>query len=243
MHNIYIDGSSQVQNKLIGIGIYDSSNGFELSMVKTGDNVYDAEYGALEEAIRYCQINDIVKESRIFTDSTQIYNENKEYISELGFVDFIWIPRELNTVADRLSTQYKDYSRSTKTKLVLDIKKNTITKTTKIKETTHVNTLSKEQIIEHLNQYSIEKRMKLIEKLRDTSAANKTIWNYYFSSAKIISKNKKNTYFKLIPLLIPDTKNKKNRANLLNEISTDGIRMLLESVKNLKIKEINEIRN
>ena len=79
--------------------------------------------------------------------------------------------------------------------------------------------------------------MKLIEKLRDTSAANKTIWNYYFSSTKIISKNKKNTYFKLIPLLIPDTKNKKNRANLLNEISTDGIRMLLESVKNLKIKE------
>ena len=72
MHNIYIDGSSQVQNKLIGIGIYDSSNGVELSMVKTGDSVYDAEYGALEEAIRYCQLNDIVKESRIFTDSQQI---------------------------------------------------------------------------------------------------------------------------------------------------------------------------
>ena len=157
MHNIYIDGSSQVQNKLIGIGIYDSSNGFELSMVKTGDSVYDAEYGALEEAIRYCQLNDIVKESRIFTDSTQIYNENKDYISELGFVDFIWIPRELNVVADRLSTQYKDYSKSTKTKVVLDMKNNTITKTTKIKESTSLKSLNKEQIIEHLNQYSIEK--------------------------------------------------------------------------------------
>lgn len=237
MHNIYIDGSSQVQNKLIGIGVYDSSTGFELSMVKTGDSVYDAEYGALEEAIRYCQLNNIVKESRIFTDSTQIYNENKNYILDLGFVDFIWIPRELNTVADRLSTQYKDYSKSTRTKVVLDIKKNTITKTTKIKEITQVNTLSKEQIIQSLNEFSIEKRTKLIEKLRDTSSVNKTIWNYYFGTATVISKNKKNTYFKLIPLLISDTKNKKNKANLLNEITIDGIRMLLESVKNLKIKE------
>ena len=155
----------------------------------------------------------------------------------LGFVDFIWIPRELNVVADRLSTQYKDYSKSTKTKVVLDMKNNTITKTTKIKESTSLKSLNKEQIIEHLNQYSIEKRMKLLEKLRDTSVVNKTIWNYYFGSAKIISKNKKNTYFKLIPLLIPDTKNKKNKHNLLNEITFDGIKMLLESVKNLKMKE------
>lgn len=237
MHNIYIDGSSQVQNKLIGIGIYDSSNGFELSMVKTGDNVYEAEYGALEEAIRYSKLNDIVKESRIFTDSQQIYSENRDYILSLGFVDFIWIPRELNVVADRLSTQYKDYSKSTKTKVVLDMKNNTITKTTKIKESTSLKSLNKEQIIEHLNQYSIEKRMKLLEKLRDNSAANKTIWNYYFGSAKIISKHKKYTYFKLIPLLIPDTKNKKNKHYLLNEITFDGIKMLLESVKNLKMKE------
>lgn len=157
MHNIYIDGSSQVQNKLIGIGIYDSSNGFELSMVKTGDNVYEAEYGALEEAIRYSKLNDIVKESRIFTDSQQIYSENRDYILSLGFVDFIWIPRELNVVADRLSTQYKDYSKSAKTKVVLDMKNNTITKTTKIKESTSLKSLNKKQIIEHLNQYSIEK--------------------------------------------------------------------------------------
>ena len=237
MHNIYIDGSSQYQNKLIGIGVYDSSTGFELSMVKTGDNVYEAEYGALEEAIRYCQLNDIIKESRIFTDSTQIYNENRDYILSLGFVDFIWIPRELNTVADKLSTLYKNYSKSTKTKVVLDMKNNTITKTTKIKERTSINSLNKEQIIEHLNRYSIEKRMKLIEKLKETSAVNKTIWNYYFNGVKTISKNKKNTYFKLIPLLIPDTKNKKNKHNLLNEITFDGIKMLLESVKNLKIKE------
>lgn len=79
--------------------------------------------------------------------------------------------------------------------------------------------------------------MKLLEKLRDNSATNKTIWNYYFGSAKIISKHKKNTYFKLIPLLIPDTKNKKNKHYLLNEITFDGIKMLLESVENLKMKE------
>lgn len=237
MHNIYIDGSSQYQNKLIGIGVYDSSNGFELSMVKTGDNVYEAEYGALEEAIRYSKLNNIVEESRIFTDSQQIYSENRDYILSLGFVDFIWIPRELNTVADRLSTQYKNYSKSTKTKVVLDMKNNTITKTTKIKETTSLKSLNKEQIIEHLNQYSVEKRMKLIEKLKDISSVNKTIWNYYFNGVQTISKNKKNTYFKLIPLLIPDTKNKKNKHNLLSEITFDGIKMLLESVKNLKMKE------
>ena len=237
MHNIYIDGSSQNQNKLIGIGVYDSSNGFELSMVKTGDNVYDAEYGALEEAIRYSKLNNIVKESRIFTDSQQIYSENRDYVLSLGFVDFIWIPRELNTVADRLSTQYKNYSKSTKTKVVLDMKNNTITKTTKIKETTSLKSLNKEQIINQLNEYSVEKRMKLIEKLKDISSVNKTIWNYYFNGVQTISKNKKNTYFKLIPLLIPDTKNKKNKHNLLNEITFDGIKMLLESVKNLKMKE------
>ena len=237
MHNIYIDGSSQNQNKLIGIGVYDSSNGFELSMVKTGDNVYDAEYGALEEAIRYSKLNNIVKESRIFTDSQQIYSENRDYVLSLGFVDFIWIPRELNTIADRLSTQYKNYSKSTKTKVVLDMKNNTITKTTKIKETTSLKSLNKEQIINQLNEYSVEKRMKLIEKLKDISSVNKTIWNYYFNGVQTISKNKKNTYFKLIPLLIPDTKNKKNKHNLLNEITFDGIKMLLESVKNLKMKE------
>lgn len=237
MHNIYIDGSSQNQNKLIGIGVYDSSNGFELSMVKNGDSVYDAEYGALEEAIRYSKLNNIIKESRIFTDSQQIYNENRDYILSLGFVDFIWIPRELNTIADRLSTQYKNYSKSTKTKVVLDMKNNTLTKTTKIKETTSIKSLNKEQIIQSLNEFSLEKRMKLVEKLKDTSAVNKTIWNYYFNGVSAISKNKKNTYFKLIPLLIPDTKNKKNKHNLLSEITMDGIKMLLESVKNLKIKE------
>ena len=206
-------------------------------MVKNGDSVYDAEYGALEEAIRYCKLNNIIKESRIFTDSQQIHSENREYVLNLGFVDFIWIPRELNTVADKLSTQYKNYSKSTKIKVLLDVKNNTITKTTKIKETTSLKSLNKEQIIQSLNEFSLERRMKLLEKLKDTSAVNKTIWNYYFNGVSVISKNKKNTYFKLIPLLIPDTKNKKNKANLLNEITFDGIKMLLESVNNLKIKE------
>jgi len=240
MHNIYIDGSSQVNNKIIGIGIYDSTTKFELSMVKDGNDVFDAESEALEEAIRYCQLNGIVQESRIFTDSKEVHRMYIDYVLSLGFSEFIWIPRELNVVADKLSTLYKNYSKSTKTKIVLDIKTNVVTKTTKIKETTSLNNLNKEQIIQSLNDFSLEKRMKLLEKLKETSAVNKTIWNYYFNGVRTISKNKKNTYFKLIPLLIPDTKNKKNKANLLNEITMSGIKMLLESVKNLKMKETND---
>lgn len=114
------------------------------------------------------------------------------------------------------------------------MKKNTITKTTKIKETTKVNSLNKEQIIDYLNQFSIEKRMKLINKLKDLSKTNQDIYNYYFNGVKSIGKNNKNTYFKLIPLLVDVPRNGKSKETLLNEITFDGIKMLLD---NLKIKE------
>lgn len=232
MHNIYIDGSSQVQNNLIGIGVYNSTTKFELAMVKNGKDVFEAESEALEEAIRYAQMNNIVKESRIFTDSQQVYNELKDYVLSLGFSDLIWIPRELNTVADKLSTAYKSYSKNVSTKISL--KDCTVTKTTKIKETTNLKSLDKKEIVNLLNEFSLEKRTKLIDKLKDATNVNKAVWNYYFGDAKVISKNKKNTYYKLIPLLIPGTKNNKSKANLLNEITTTGITMLLD---NLKLKE------
>lgn len=233
MHNIYIDGSCQDANKLIGIGIYNSTTKFELSMVKDGDNVYDAEYGALEEAIRYCQFNGIVKQSRIFTDSDEVYRLNKEYVLSLGFADFIWIPRELNVKADKLSTSYKEYTKSTKTKISLT--NNTVIRTTKIKEVTSRKVLAKTQIIDILNEFSEDKKMKLIEKLKDTSGVNKAVYDYYFGNSKTISKQKKNTYFLLIPLLIDGTKNKNIKKNLLERIKVEGINMLLE---NIKLKEV-----
>ena len=61
MNNIFIDGSYNHENKLIGIGVYNSSNGFELSMVKNGENVSEAEYEALQECLRYCKMNNIIK--------------------------------------------------------------------------------------------------------------------------------------------------------------------------------------
>lgn len=229
MHNIYIDGSCQDANKLIGIGIYNSTTKFELSMVKDGDNVYDAEYGALEEAIRYCQFNGIVKQSRIFTDSDEVYRLNKEYVLSLGFADFIWIPRELNIKADKLSTLYKEYTKSTRTKISLN--NNVIIKTTKIKETTKVKSLSKTEIIEKLNEFSEEKRMKLIYKLKDLTKSNKCIYDYYFANGGKVGKNNKNTYFKLIPLLVKTTRSGKSQNNLLEEITLAGINTLLNNIK------------
>lgn len=229
MHNIYIDGSCQDANKLIGIGIYNSTTKFELSMVKDGDNVYDAEYGALEEAIRYCQFNGIVKQSRIFTDSDEVYRLNKEYVLSLGFADFIWIPRELNIKADKLSTSYKEYTKSTRTKISLN--NNVIIKTSKIKETTKVKSLSKTEIIEKLNEFSEEKRMKLIYKLKDLTKSNKCIYDYYFANGGKVGKNNKNTYFKLIPLLVKTTRSGKSQNNLLEEITLAGINTLLNNIK------------
>lgn len=34
MYNIYIDESSQVENNLIGIGVYNSTTKFELAIIK-----------------------------------------------------------------------------------------------------------------------------------------------------------------------------------------------------------------
>ena len=232
MHNIYIDGSCQVNNKLIGIGIYNSTTKFELSMVKDGNNVFDAESEALEEAIRYCQLNNIVKESRIFTDSKDVHRVYIDYVLSLGFSEFVWIPRELNTVADKLSTGYKEYSKSTRTKISLN--NNVIIKTTKIKETTKIKHLSKEQIIDKLNEFSEDKRMKLIVKLKDLTKTNIDVYNYYFNAGKHIGKNNRNTYFKLIPLLVPTPRNVKLKENLLEEITLVGINTLL---KNIKMKE------
>lgn len=232
MNNIFIDGSYNHENKLIGIGVYNSSNGFELSMVKDGENVSEAEYEALQECLRYCKMNNIIKNSRIFTDSKEIHQAFYDSVLAEGIKEFIWIPRELNSKADKLSSEYKQYTKNVRTKISFD--NNCIIKTTKIKEITKTKTLNKEQIINLLNEFSEEKRMKLIEKLKDHSGICKLIHEYYFGSSKHLSNKKKNTYFYLIPLLIPGTKNKMNRTNLLNQITVDGINNLL---KELKLKE------
>ena len=232
MNNIFIDGSYKHENKLIGIGVYNSSNGFELAMVKDGENVSEAEYEALQECLRYCKMNNIIKNSRIFTDSKEIHQAFYDSVLAEGIKEFIWIPRELNSKADKLSSEYKQYTKNVRTKISFD--NNCIIKTTKIKEITKTKTLNKEQIINLLNEFSEEKRMKLIEKLKDHSGICKLIHEYYFGSSKRLSNKKKNTYFYLIPLLIPGTKNKMDRTNLLNQITVDGINNLL---KELKFKE------
>ena len=232
MHNIYIDGSYDHSNKLIGIGIYNSTTKFELAMVKDGKNVSEAEYEALEECLRYCKLNGITEQSRIFTDSKEIHNAYHEYVKREGISEFIWIPRELNKKADALSSEYKQYTKSTRTKISFDNK--CVIKTTKIKEIQETKTLNKEQIIDILNEFSLEKRMALIEKLKNDSGLRKTIYEYYFGNKPNLAKSKRNTYYYLIPLIIENTKNKSLRHNLLNEITTDGINHLL---KNIKMKE------
>ena len=232
MNNIFIDGSYNHENKLIGIGVYNSTTGFELAMVKDGKNVSEAEYEALEECLRYCKMNKIIEKSRIFTDSKEIHEIYYNYVLSEGVKEFIWIPRELNSKADKLSSEYKQYTKNVKTKISFN--NNCIIKTTKIKEITKTKSLNKEQIINLLNEFSEEKRMKLIQKLKDHSGVCKAVFEYYFNNSKNLSIKKRNTYYYLIPLIITGTKNKMNKANLLNQITVDGINNLL---KDLKLKE------
>ena len=234
MNNIFIDGSYNHENKLIVIGVYNSSNGFELAMVKDCENVSEAEYEALQECLRYCKMNNITKDSRIFTDSKEIHQAFYESVLAEGIKEFIWIPRELNTKADKLSSEYKQYTKNIRTKISFD--NNCIIKTTKIKEITKTKSLNKERIIELLNDFSEEKRMKLIQKLKNHSKINVLIYNYYFGESKNLSNKKKNTYFYLIPLLISDTKNKMLKKNLLEKITLDGINNLLKDFKTKETK-------
>ena len=227
MNNIYIDGSCNHKEKIIGIGIYNSTNNFELSIVKDGNSSSDAEFEALEECLRYCKMNNITNKSRIFTDSKEIHTKFYDYVIRNGIAEFIWIPRELNKRADQLSSQYKEYLKTEVTKISYN--NNCIVKTTKIKEVSKTKSLSKEQIIDFLNEFSQEKRMKLIEKLKGNSRGNEVIFNYYFNNTSNIAAKKRNTYYFLIPLLV-EVKSKLTREHLLGNISEHGLKELLNKV-------------
>lgn len=229
IENIYIDGSSQHEKGIIGIGIFNSTTKFELSMVKNGKDCYEAEYEALQECIRYCQMNSNVQNSRIFTDSQILHKNEYDYIKALGFVDFIWIPRELNKEADRLSAYYKNSSLSTRVTNNIKIKNNSIISTTKTKttETTKMSGLTPTQIIETLLKYPETSRRKLIDKL-NSNPNRKTVYNYYFNNGPKVGKKKKTTYYYLIPLLV-ETKSK-NTSSYINKLTVSGLNCLLKEL-------------
>jgi len=231
MYNIFIDGSYNHKNKLIGIGVYNSTNGFELAMVKDGDNVSEAEYEALQECLRYCKMNNITEVSRIFTDSKEIHEMYYESVIREGIKEFIWIPRELNSIADKLSSSYKQYTKNIKTNISFD--NNCVIKTTKIKEIS--KSLSKDELIDLLNTFSIDKKMSLINKMGKLSKNNSRIYKYYFNNTgKVSSKLKTKSFYLLIPLLIENTRCDLPQNNLINKISLFGIYSLLSEVKERK---------
>ena len=231
MYNIFIDGSYNHKNKLIGIGVYNSTNGFELAMVKDGDNVSEAEYEALQECLRYCKMNNITEVSRIFTDSKEIHEMYYESVIREGIKEFIWIPRELNSIADKLSSSYKQYTKNIKTNIIFD--NNCVIKTTKIKEIS--KSLSKDELIDLLNTFSIDKKMSLINKMGKLSKNNSRIYKYYFNNTgKVSSKLKTKSFYLLIPLLIENIRCDLPQNNLINKISLFGIYSLLKEVKERK---------
>lgn len=133
-----------------------------------------------------------------------------------------------------MSSQYKEYLKTEVTKISYN--NNCIVKTTKIKEVSKTKSLSKEQIIDFLNEFSQEKRMKLIERLKSNSKGNEAIFNYYFNNTSNIMTKKRNTYYFIIPLLV-EVKSKLTREHLLGNISAHGLKELLNKVN---IKETKE---
>lgn len=223
MNNIYIDGSYCENTKIVGIGIYNSTTKYTLSLASDGNSPFEAEALALEECIRYCMYNDIVQTSRIFTDCLPLYNSRRQEVLSYGFKDFIWIPRELNTIADKLSSNYKKLRDNKK------IDTDCVVKTSKITKVTR--SLTKEEIVYFLSKYNSSSRRVLVSKLVN-SDKRKAVYDYYFNNGKQIPKKHRTTFYHLIPVLLSSELKLKEKTvrTHLETLTVLGIETVLKQI-------------
>ena len=214
--NVFIDGSYNHEQRLVGIGIYNSSTKFELAGVAKGENVSDAELLALKACIKYCQKEKIVNDVRIFTDSQEIEQKFRNSVLQLGFLDLKWIPRELNKDADRLSVMYKTYSKTNKTTL------KGLTIVSKVKEVTSLKSLNPKQIVSIFLNYSPDARFALIEKLSKDSKVNANVYKHLILGGPLFNV-KKNTFYYFIQAILPEKFTPSERYYATSRLSEQGL--------------------
>jgi ribonuclease HI len=108
---IYFDASLKDGN--VGIGIYNQkkNTGESIFFENTKLTVCQAETKALQLAIQYA-INEKISKPMFFTDNLYVFDQGFPTEFEKSFDQefkprLFWIPRELNTEADKLSKGYK----------------------------------------------------------------------------------------------------------------------------------------
>lgn len=105
---IFTDASFDHNTKTSTIGIFNISNKKEYTYIVNALNPTDAEKKGLKEAIRIAEQEKIFNAIFICDNKEAINTIRKEYlgrdkINNFWYIQFLWIPREYNQLADFLS--------------------------------------------------------------------------------------------------------------------------------------------
>lgn len=103
---IFFDAS--ITNNALGIGInelYSNKTGYFKYLLKDNKlNSIEGELRAFNKAIEWAQINfPNVKEYHFFTDNKPLYQKQPIPKIKDKIIELFWVPRELNSIADKLA--------------------------------------------------------------------------------------------------------------------------------------------
>lgn len=107
---IYFDASHHDSH--VGIGIHNVTTGDKVKKYYQGDYIQDAyisETMALIETLRYVSQRGNQRHYLLCTDNLVLYKNNispglrKKYLKGFDIVNLYWLPREVNTIADKLA--------------------------------------------------------------------------------------------------------------------------------------------
>lgn len=202
IHNICIDGSHNRTEGSSGIGIFDTMNNQQIYYKILGlKSRNEAEEEALKYALMYVKKNKINK-FRILTDCLALQSEYKNILIKFEKCeDVIWIPRELNIIADSLANKGRnsDDENFTKYKLKIKCKKsykfnicnNDLIKKEKTSVTIELDTETRTPLTEISlfikNNFNLNAKKNLIKTLSQTSNLDteKLIYDFVFNSLEI----------------------------------------------------------
>lgn len=156
---IFFDAS--LKNNIVGIGIHDFISNKQISLSKSfsSKSTTEAENLAFQKAISFALKIYSVSEIHFFTDNKNLFDSFKTKVINSTKINLFWIPRELNSIADKFS----------KIKPSLKQQKQPLTNSSKINHTK--GNLSKKTIIKDslssylVNHYSFQKRILLLKKI------------------------------------------------------------------------------
>jgi len=164
---VFFDAS--IRNNCIGIGIYEMTTNDSTSI--TIQCSYDmvsskAEEIALRQALEYSLTKYKSKTVKLFTDNFFVYRANREVFELFNSrnntdITLHWIPRELNTEADRLSKLgSKGIKGASSTPIVGGIRSFIMTKSIEQRVALLRNIFKKQHEIDFLNNFLNNKSVK-----------------------------------------------------------------------------------